>query len=159
MGSLSMFRLAPIQAVGGFLLLFAAAVSVQATDKTVEETYPGLARGILKAATLQELKDGVVLNAGKVSISESEVLEAVEQSDPAMAGQLRKNLVFLLEQMAIERLLLAEAKEAGYGTNGEDPQAAIEAFLGSKASQVTVTELSSGPPPEVMVPPADIAQA
>jgi thiol-disulfide isomerase/thioredoxin len=40
----------------------------------------------------------------------------------------------------MERLLLAEAKEAGFGAKGEDSQEAIEAFLSSKASRVIVTD-------------------
>jgi thioredoxin 1 len=111
-----------------------------AKDRTVEEAYPGLASGILKAAALAELKDGAVLTSGKLSVPESEVLAAAEKSNPATAGQLKKNLFFLLEQMVMERLLLAEAKGAGFGAKGEDSQEAIEAFLASKASRVTVTD-------------------
>jgi thioredoxin 1 len=109
-------------------------------DGTVEQAHPGLATGVLKAAVLATLKDGTVLSAGDLSIPERDVLAAVEKANPAVAGQLKKNLFFLLEQMVVERLLLAEAKEAGFGNKGEESQEAIEAFLASRVSRITVTD-------------------
>jgi thiol-disulfide isomerase/thioredoxin len=105
---------------------------------TVNEAYPGLSTGILRNARLADLKKGVVLSAEGVEIKESMLDDFVKEEEPQLREQLRKNLFFILEQQALEKILLHEARKSGHD-NGPDEQA-IMGHLNEKAAGVKVSE-------------------
>jgi len=113
--------------------------SAPAKDQTVEEAYPGLARGMLKLAKLAVLSNGEILKTQDVSIKESSLNEVLSKTEPAIQAQLAKHKFFLLEDQATKKILLQEARKAGFKENESEEQL-ISKFLAQKASQVTVTE-------------------
>jgi thiol-disulfide isomerase/thioredoxin len=112
--------------------------AAQIKEPTIEEAYPGLAMGVLKSAKLAKLKKGVVLSAEGTRIEESAVKEILENSKPEIREQLSKNLFFILEQIATQKLLLHEAHKSGHGKDDREDQV-IMAYLNEKVSGVTVS--------------------
>jgi len=80
---------------------------------TVEGTYPGLATGVLKLARLTDMEKDVLLKAYQIDIKSDFAKESLEQAPPEMRKELGKNLFFLLEQEATERLIQQEAVSMG----------------------------------------------
>jgi len=113
--------------------------SDQAKEHTVEQTYPGLATGVLKSAKLTKLKKGVLLTAEGVQIDESMLKDMFKDSKPEIQKQLNKNLFFVLEQQATERILLHEAYKAGHKKDDPEYQV-IMMYLSDKGSGVTVSD-------------------
>lgn len=113
--------------------------SNQLEDRTVEQTYPGLATGVLKSAKLTKLKNGVLLAAEGVQIDESMLKEMFKDLKPEMQKQLNKNLFFVLEQQATERILLNEAYKAGHKKDDPKDQV-LMTYLSDKGSGVTVSD-------------------
>jgi len=116
-------------------LLFAGAP----VGASVEEAYPGLAAGILRHARLASLEKGVVLTAGDVKVSEAYLSDIVQNAESGIRSQLRKNLIFVLEQEITRKLLLDEASKSGAG-KGIPQDKRIMSFLQGKAEKVTVSE-------------------
>jgi len=108
-------------------------------DLTVEQAYPGLATGILESAKLVKLKKGLLLTAEGTKIEESMLKEFIKNSKPEMRDQLKKNLLFILEQIATQKLLLHEAFKSGHRKKGPEDQV-IMMYLNEKVSGVTVYE-------------------
>jgi thiol-disulfide isomerase/thioredoxin len=113
--------------------------SAPVKDQTVEEAYPGLARGMLKLAKLSDLSKGEILRTQDVSIKESSLNEVLREIEPAMQAQLAKHKFFLLEDYATRNILLQEARKAGFKQN-EPEEELITKFLTQKASHATVSE-------------------
>src|SRR4030043_765580 len=108
------------------------------TNPTIDDLYPGLACGALMSATLAKLPKGTLLTASGLTIKEIEITKVISQSDPAVRKQLTQNAFFLLENMATKRLLLQEAKKAGFVKGGEDE--VITDFLSEKIKISAVSE-------------------
>jgi len=68
------------------LLPVSIAASSEATA-TVEETYPGLASGVLKAAELKEMPAGVIFKADNLEIHEAQLQEKMAGADPKIREQ------------------------------------------------------------------------
>ncbi len=124
--------------VVGFLYIPALGAA-QIKQPTVEEAYPGLAMGILKYARLVKLDKGVLLTAEGTRIEGSSLKEIIENARPEMRGQLSKNLFFLLEHIATQKLLLHEAYISGHGKDDPEDQV-IMAYLNEKVSGVAVSD-------------------
>lgn len=77
---------------------------------SIEELYPGLTRGSLNYAIVSELPEGILLKAGDLVINDEELTEKINMADEKIRPQLRKNGVFLLEQIATFKLLLTKAR-------------------------------------------------
>ena len=107
---------------------------------SMEDFYPGLATGTLKSASLADLSPPNVLVAGKIKIGESDLQDAIGNADPAVKEQLKKNMIFLLEQMVTEQLILAEAREVVQDSKGMGDQEVVEVHLRGLAEKVTVSD-------------------
>ena len=94
---------------------------------------------MLKLAKLSDLGKGEILRTQDVLIKESSLNEVLSKTEPAMQAQLAKHKFFLLEEHAINMILLQEAKKAG-SKEDEPEEEIITKFLVQKASQVTVSE-------------------
>jgi thiol-disulfide isomerase/thioredoxin len=116
-----------------------AVSSSPSKNLTVEEAYPGLATGLLKLAKLSDLGKGEILKTQDVLIKESSLNEVQSKTEPSMQAQLAKYKFFLLEEHATNKILLQEAKKAGFKEN-EPEEEIISKYLDQKASSVTVTE-------------------
>jgi len=121
------------------VLTASVSAAAPAKDRIVEEAYPGLATGMLKLARLSDLGKGEILKTPNVLITESYLNEGLSKIEPAVQAQLAKYKFFLLEEHATKKILLQEAKKAGFKEN-EPEEEVIGKFLAQKASQVTVTE-------------------
>jgi thiol-disulfide isomerase/thioredoxin len=135
-----------IRSILTFQLLFivlliypSGAGSAPAKEVTVEAAYPGLATAMLKLARLSDLGQGEILKTQDIVIKESSLIEVFGKIEPAMQAQLAKHKFFLLEEHATKRILLQEARKAGFKENELEEQT-ISKFLAQKASQVTVSE-------------------
>jgi hypothetical protein len=60
--------------------------------QTVDGKYPGLASGALTYARLATLPEGVLLKAGALTVSETEVADRIAQTPQAQQEQLRKEV-------------------------------------------------------------------
>lgn len=127
---------------GGWLLSGLGLGGAPPKDLTVEQAYSGLATGILKSAKLVRLNKGVLLTAEGTKIEESVLKEIIKNSKPEMHEQLKKNLFFILEQIATKKLLLYEAYKSGHRKKGPEDQV-IMTYLNEKVSGVTVSEEES----------------
>jgi thiol-disulfide isomerase/thioredoxin len=107
-------------------------------SKTVKDFYPGLASGVLNSAVPANLPKGMLLTAGNLTIKESEITKVINQSEPAVRKQLTKNAFFLLENMATKKLLLEEAKKAGFVKGGENK--VISDFISGRIKVSAVTD-------------------
>jgi thiol-disulfide isomerase/thioredoxin len=120
-----------------FLFPFNSPVQAQ-TGRTIEELYPGLASGILTSAIPAKLPQGILLTAGSLTIKELEITKVISQSEPAVRKQLTQNAFFLLENITTKRLLLQEAKKAGFVKGGEDK--VITDFLSERIKVTAISE-------------------
>ena len=107
--------------------------------KTVEATFPGLADGILKIAHIAKLPPGTLLTINKVTIKEAELAQTISKAPAPLQAQLKKNGVFLLENLASNSLVLQEAQAAGNKKTKDETQM-IRDFLGEKVKNIQVSE-------------------
>jgi len=130
----------------GFLLLSGmggAKAKSEASDKTVDTLYPGLASGALTFARLSELPSGVLLRADTVDIAASELEKELAGAPAAVQPQLKKNGFFLLENLATKKLLLHVAgKNAGMARTAveQDDAKIIQAYLERTLGSIQVTD-------------------
>ncbi len=113
---------------------------------SLEEAYPGLSSGPLRAARLVALPEGAVLQAGETQITAEQVAAEIQKAkeQPEIYASLHKNAFFVLENLATRALLLAEARawteEVSSQRSEESERSLIERYLQNLASQVQVTE-------------------
>jgi len=111
---------------------------------TVESTYLGLSQGPLRLACLASLPKGVLLQAGKVAITDKQLTAEIAKAKPDMQTVLKKHGFFMVEQMATRQLLLAEAHdwatETKRDTKKDTDATLIQAYLKSIAARVMVSD-------------------
>jgi len=117
----------------------------QKTDPamTLGEAYPLLGDGPLGAAALTRLPAGRVLQAGEVAVTTDDLKTTVDNAQPQTRTKLKQQQLFLLEQLATQRLLAAEARRAGddrANAPAADDQQVIQDYLGSVAGDVTISD-------------------
>jgi thiol-disulfide isomerase/thioredoxin len=125
------------------LTLFALALSstpaFSSAQNTLQELYPGMSFGVLRFAHLSELAKGIVLKADDVVIQESLLLQRVEKESPKFRDELKKNLIYVLEEEVTNKLLLAEAYKSGYSKEISEHQT-ISSFKNSKIPAFSVSD-------------------
>ncbi len=77
---------------------------------SVEKKYPGLFNGALKHAVVNSLPKGVILEAGKITITQEQLDAEIKKVPANIQPQIKDNLFFLLESIAVDQLLDAEVK-------------------------------------------------
>ncbi len=95
---------------------------------TVNSEYPQLASGSLVHARLAELPENVLLKSGQFIITRQEIDAEIQNAPSEFRGQLRKNAFFILEQIATQKLLIYEARQAGFNPDGGDA-ALLQAYF------------------------------
>lgn len=112
--------------------------------KTVSELYPNLVSAALASAKPAELPEGLLLRAGDLTLSQKDLEKEIAQAPSALRDSLRKNALFLLEQIATKQLLEQEARraalQAGKDPSAMTPREMIEAYFNSLTSFVNVEE-------------------
>ncbi len=125
------------------LLLVAYAVYAQAEEQsTVNTTYPGLSSGVLGEAVLDgSMGAETLLAADTWKITEEELQESLNKQAPALRSQLQKNLLFILEQQVIGRVLAGEAQKAGIAAaDSQDHEKLIRELFADKTASVVVAD-------------------
>ena len=110
---------------------------------TVGGQYPHLASGSLVHAELAELPGGVLLRAGDMVITQKDIDVEIAKAPADIREQLRKNAFFLLEQLATQKLLVQEARQAG-GNLARDERALLQSYFQTlvKGAQVSDWEIA-----------------
>lgn len=122
------------------LLPLTAGIASGSRTSTVETRYPGLEFGILGPARPAPLDENTLLASESFKITRTELAAAVKSGNPQLRGQLEKNLLFILDQLATRRVLLAEAKKTGIPDRGGDENRVVEELLERKSAEVSVSD-------------------
>jgi thiol-disulfide isomerase/thioredoxin len=123
------------------LLIFGLSItpSFAGGQATLEEAYPDLGFGVLRYATLADLPKGTVLKSDDIVIDESQLLQTVGKESPEFREELKKNLIFVLEQEVENKLLIAEVYKNGYPKEILEDQT-ISRFKNSKIPALSVSD-------------------
>jgi thiol-disulfide isomerase/thioredoxin len=93
------------------------------SEQTVQQLYPDLTSGALRLAVLAPLPEGILLKAGPVEISQETITNIIDSQPASVRDDYKKNAFFLLEQEAVEGLLLELASKALTPPEAEAPKA------------------------------------
>jgi thiol-disulfide isomerase/thioredoxin len=122
-----------------FVLGLSSTPSFSRDQPTLQGVYPHLDFGVLRFARLSDLPKGTVLRVDDIVINESQLLQMVEKESLEFRDEMKKNLIFVLEQELENKLLLAEAYKNGYKTEGPEDQS-ISSFKNSKIPAFFVSD-------------------
>ena len=113
-------------------------------SRIVNDLYPGLTTGILTCAVVSELPQGVLLKAGQLVIDDKELTESIAKAPEQMQPKLKKNGLFILEQIATTKLFLVEARieaaKSGEDISEKNEQAMIQDYLRALVKNVKVSD-------------------
>lgn len=121
----------------------AAKAKSQDKEVTISETYPALATGSLSFARPSRLDKGVILKAGDLVITQKDVDEEIASAAKEMQEQLKKNQFVVVDKIATEKLLLAEAMKetaADKESAGKKDGDIIQAYLAKYVEGVKVSD-------------------
>ena len=129
-----------IMAIGTILWAttpISAALSAEAP--TMGTAYPDFSEGILKSAKLEKMDKSLLLKAKGFEIRDSFVEGIFGQVTPEIRKELERNMLFLLDQEAMERLIKDDAKSMGIATEPPNEQM-FQAYIDRVTKGVTVPE-------------------
>jgi len=122
------------------LLLFSPFVAISTVHAvTMEERYPDLPVSLLKSAVLAPLDEDVLLVSDGVTIRQAQLRDILASQDPELRPQLEKNLLFILEQQAVEQILINEANKAGVAVSGNN-ELSVQGLFEHRTKEVTTSE-------------------
>lgn len=109
--------------------------------KTVEQSYPELASGVLTHAKVLSLPKGILFKFEDIEISLDEINESILLQPDQLQPELKKNVFFVLEQRATEKVLkkIATQKISENKTEMSDSQV-TQAFFEDLTKDVKVTD-------------------
>ncbi|MBU2548044.1 MAG: hypothetical protein KKB20_06535 [Proteobacteria bacterium] len=111
------------------------------TDMAVlEQAFPGLSSGPLRAAVLVDMPDGLLLKSGAVEIRRAEIMDIVDPVGSELRAQLDDNLFFLLEHKAIGKLLLVQARKSMPIDENLSDEEAVKRYLIQVVKGISVSE-------------------
>jgi len=125
------------------LVMCATMLHAEALPRTLAQECPLLGSGPLASARLAKLPAGILLRTASVTITAEDVDSEIANASPEVRSQLERNRIFVLEQLAMKRLVSVEAEQWAKATKREAKEteaARVQAYLGSIASGVTVTD-------------------
>ena len=99
-------------AIGLLILLIAGLPAYGAASPsqvTAESKYPGLFNGALRLAVLDSMPKGELLASEKLKITQEQLDAEIGKTNVRVQEQLKDNSFLILEQMAVQNLLAAEA--------------------------------------------------
>ena len=106
---------------------------------TVGEAYPDFSEGILESAKLEKMDKSLLLKTNGFEIRDSFVKEIFGQVAPEIRKELEKNMLFLLDQEAMEELITQDAKSMGIATEPPDEQM-FQTYIDRVTKGATVSE-------------------
>ena len=115
----------------------------QGEGRLVSDVCPLLDSGPLARAHVADLPEGEALRAGEIIISQADVEDEIAKAPSDLRQQLTRNRLLVLEQIVVKRLLALEAEQWAKTTKreaNETEAARVQAYLGSIAAGVTVTD-------------------
>ena len=133
------FRLKGLVPAALFVVCGLSGVAVASGGETFKDMYPGLSRGLIRDAAFGDLERGLVCTAGEIRVTGEALDAAVEEEPEAVHEQLRKNLLFVLDQHLMRLLLRKEAKKEGIPEAVPEDEA-IGRVLEMKASSVSIED-------------------
>ena len=98
----------------GFSIPITSALTAE--THTMGEAYPDFSDGILKTARLEKMDKDILLKTNVFEIRDSFINEMFGQVTPEIRKELEKNLLFLLDQEVMEKLIIKDAKSMGIAT-------------------------------------------
>ena len=107
---------------------------------SVEDKYPGLCMGLLKNAKLAKMSPDILVETNGAQITSAQLQSMTAEMPTEILSQIKKNLVFLLEQRLVLTVLVQEAKAAGIPTEGASDDDIIQALLMHVAKNASVSE-------------------
>ncbi|MFA6186093.1 MAG: thioredoxin family protein [Phycisphaerae bacterium] len=112
---------------------------------TLNEKYPGLASGCLAYAKLAKLPTGVLVKSADVNVSAADAANEIAKAPQNTQTQLKKNEIFLVEQITTGKILLAIAKKDAADSNrtdlaGKPDNEVIQAYFEKVVKSITVTD-------------------
>jgi len=121
-------------------LIYAFSASGQIT---ADSKYPGLFNGSLKLSFPDTLSVGELLIAGNVKITQAQLDSEIKKASASLQPQLKDNLFFLLENIAVDRLLNAEIRDWAVSkkidTKNMKDQDVIKKFVEELTANITVS--------------------
>jgi thiol-disulfide isomerase/thioredoxin len=110
---------------------------------TADSKYPGLFNGSLKLSIPDSLPDGELLIAGNIKITQAQLDSEIKKASASLQPQLKDNLFFLLENIAIDRLLNAEVRDWAVSkkidTKNMKDQDIIKKYVEELTANITVS--------------------
>ncbi len=106
---------------------------------TVGEAYPDFSEGILESAKLEKMDKSLLLKTNGFEIRDSFVKEIFGQVAPEIRKELEKNMLFLLDQEAMEELITQDAKSMGIATEPPNEQM-FQTYIDRVTKGATVSE-------------------
>jgi thiol-disulfide isomerase/thioredoxin len=110
---------------------------------TADTKYPGLFNASLKLSIPDSLPVGELLVAGKVTITQAQLDAELKKASASIQPQLKDNLFFLLESIAVDRLLKAEvnawAVSKKLDTKNMKDQDIIKKYVEELTANITVS--------------------
>ena len=126
------------------LVLSSCALADQRIEgRLVLDVCPMLDSGPLARAHLADLPEGEALRAGEITISQADVGAEIAKAPSDLRQQLTRNRLLVLEQLAVQRLIMREAAKWAETTKreaNETQDARLQAYLGSITAGVGVTD-------------------
>ena len=107
---------------------------------TNEDTYPGLASGVLKSARLEAMNPDTLLSADGFEISRTWIDEKMNRLPPETRKQMEGSLFFMLEQEVTKKVIVRDAKIDGIPTDGRAEDQIIQSYLTEKVARITVSD-------------------
>ncbi len=121
-----------------------SAPEVDSDAPTVDALNPNLVSAALVHAHPSELSEDVLLRSGDLKITQKEIDAEIGAAPEAVREQLRKNAIFLLEQMATRQLLRQEARaalaEEGRDVDELSEQGLLQAYFEKLTADVEVSD-------------------
>ena len=110
---------------------------------TADAKYPGLFNGSLKLSIPDSLPVGELLIAGNVKITQAQLDSEIKKASASLQPQLKDNLFFLLENIAVDRLITAEVRDWAVSkkidTKNMKDQDVIKKYVEELTTNITVS--------------------
>lgn len=126
-----------ISAIAAFIFISIA----DAAASTVSDTYPLIFDPFLKSAELVDMTGDTILRTSTgITIAGKSLEESIDRYDPQLRGQLKENMLFLLEQEMITKILSYEAQKSGISKENKTSEQQISAYLSSAVKKAEVSD-------------------
>lgn len=112
------------------------------SEKFLDKVYPEIANRCLKYSVVADLPEGTILRCGSFEIKEKDLRNQIKKYPEELRSQLEKNLLFFLEQLATETILVQAAKKdlKGKETTNKNNRDILELYFKKHLDSIDVSE-------------------